>query len=245
MSDAEAPDSMGLEVLFDLSPDLMCLATFDGYFRRVNPAFERTLGYTIEELTARPFLDFVHPEDLERTRAVMKVMASGGELREFENRYICRDGSICWLQWNTRVRQAEGLVAAAARDVTDSVARKGQALLRRVATVVAHGGARTDVLNAIAEEVAAFLNADEMLSGISGHWAAPGTIPRSPGAEVSKESRITIECLFSFGESGPTIEVPSGYCHVGQQWIDVGRESTTRKRMWIAPAKLRSARWPN
>ena len=42
----------------------MCLATYDGYFRRVNPAFERTLGYTIEELTSRPFLDFVHPEDL-------------------------------------------------------------------------------------------------------------------------------------------------------------------------------------
>ena len=107
MSDAEAPDSMGLEVLFDLSPDLMCLATVDGYFKRVNPAFERTLGYTIEELTSRPFLDFVHPEDLERTRAVMKVMASGGELREFENRYLCRDGSICWLQWNTRVGPAE------------------------------------------------------------------------------------------------------------------------------------------
>jgi PAS domain S-box-containing protein len=135
MSDAEAPDSMGLEVLFDLSPDLMCLATVDGYFRRVNPAFERTLGYTIEELTSRPFLDFVHPEDLERTRAVMKVMASGGELDEFENRYICRDGSICWLQWNSRVRPAQALVAAAARDVTDSVARKGQAVLRRVAAV--------------------------------------------------------------------------------------------------------------
>src|SRR5258708_38343461 len=131
MSDAEAPDSVGLEVLFDLSPDLMCLATFDGYFKRVNPAFERTLGYTTEELTSRPFLDFVHPEDLERTRAVMKVMASGGELREFENRYICRDGSICWLQWNTRVGPAEGLVAAAARDLTDSVARKEQAVLRR------------------------------------------------------------------------------------------------------------------
>jgi PAS domain S-box-containing protein len=187
MSDAEAPDSVGLKVLFDLSPDLMCLATFDGYFKRVNPAFERTLGYTTEELTSRPFLDFVHPEDLERTRAVMKVMASGGELREFENRYICRDGSICWLQWNTRVGPAEGLVAAAARDVTDSVARKEQAVLRRVATVVAHGGARTDVLNAIAEEVAAFLNADETLIGryepdaTLSYLAAGG---RNPGSQL-------------------------------------------------------------
>src|SRR3981189_3415011 len=108
MSDAEAPDSMGLEVLFDLSPDLMCLATFDGYFRRVNPAFERTLGYTIEELTSRPFLDFVHPEDLERTRAVMKVMASGGELREFENRYISRDEKISEPRSHTPVRPGAG-----------------------------------------------------------------------------------------------------------------------------------------
>src|SRR6195256_92745 len=165
MSDAEAPDSMGLEVLFDLSPDLMCLATYDGYFRRVNPAFERTLGYTTEELTSRPFLDFVHPEDLERTRAVMKVMASGGELREFESRYICRDGSICWLQWNTRVRPTEGLVAAAARDVTDSVARREQAALRRVGAGGGRGGAPSDVLNAVAAEVAAFLDADLTLIG--------------------------------------------------------------------------------
>lgn len=200
MSDAEAPDSMGLEVLFDLSPDLMCLATVDGYFRRVNPAFERTLGYTTEELTSRPFLDFVHPEDLERTRAVMKVMASGGELREFESRYICRDGSICWLQWNTRVRPAEGLIAAAARDVTDSVARKGQAVLRRVATVVAHGGARTDVLNAIAQEVAVFVNADETLIGryepdaTLSYLAAGG---RNPESQLGNRLRLAGDNLAS------------------------------------------------
>jgi PAS domain S-box-containing protein len=165
MTDANVPDSVGLEVLFDLSPDLMCLSTIDGYFKRVNPAFERTLGYTVEELTTRPFLEFVHPEDLDQTRAVMEVMAGGGELHEFENRYICRDGSIRWLQWNTRVRPTEGLVAAAARDVTDSVARREQAALRRVATVVARGGAPSDVLNAVAAEVAAFLDADLTLIG--------------------------------------------------------------------------------
>jgi PAS domain S-box-containing protein len=200
MSDAEAPDSMGLEVLFDLSPDLMCLATVDGYFRRVNPAFERTLGYPIEELTSRPFLDFVHPEDLERTRAVMELMAGGGELHEFENRYICRDGSISWLQWNTRVRPAQGLVAAAARDVTDSVARKGQAMLRRVATVVAHGGARTDVLNAIAQEVAVFLNADETLIGryepdaTLSYLAAGG---RNPESQLDNRLRLEGDNLAS------------------------------------------------
>ena len=92
-------------------------ATVDGYFKWVNPAFERTLGYTADELVSRPFLDFVHPEDVKRTQLTIDVLGSE-EIHQFENRYICRDGSIRWLQWNTRPGLAEGLVAAGARDVT-------------------------------------------------------------------------------------------------------------------------------
>jgi PAS domain S-box-containing protein len=172
MGDAEAQevgecegDAFGLDDLFDLSLDILCLATVDGYFKRVNPAFERTLGYTTEELVSRPFLVFVHPQDVERTRTALEVLASGGELREFENRYICRDGSIRWLQWNCRPGPTEGLVAAAARDVTDSLARQEQAALRRVATVVAHGAAPTEVFKAVAAEVAALVDCDLTLIG--------------------------------------------------------------------------------
>ena len=92
-----------LESLFDLSPDLMCLAAVDGYFKRVNPAFERTLGYTVEEFVSRPMIDFVHPEDRGDAHcAALEALAGGEELRQFENRCICRDGSVRWLQWNCR-----------------------------------------------------------------------------------------------------------------------------------------------
>jgi len=154
-----------MENLFDLSPDLMCLAAVDGYFKRVNLAFERILGYTTEQFLSRPILDFVHPEDRERTRAAFGVLTDGGALRQFENRFVCRDGSVRWLQWNTRSAFTLGLVGAAARDITDSVRRRDQAALRRVATVVAHGAAPSDVFTAVAAEIADLLNADLTLIG--------------------------------------------------------------------------------
>jgi PAS domain S-box-containing protein len=81
-----------LQSLFDLSPDPMCLLDVEGYCKWVNPAFERTLGYTAEESVARPMMDFVHPEDVESSLAALEVPAGGVELRQFENRFICRDG---------------------------------------------------------------------------------------------------------------------------------------------------------
>ena len=95
-SDKDAPESCpsSLESLFDLSPDLLCLASVDGYFKWVNPAFERTLGYTAEEFVSRPMIDFVHPEDVRAHSGGVGGDGQGGELRQFENRYICRDGSI-------------------------------------------------------------------------------------------------------------------------------------------------------
>jgi PAS domain S-box-containing protein len=173
MSDPRGPDSgisaassAWMENLFDLSPDLMCLASVDGYFKRINRAFERTLGHLAQELVSRPMIDFVHPEDRERTRTALEVLAAGEELHQFENRYICRDGAIRWLQWNCRpVPGTGGLVAAAARDITDSMRRKEQAALRRVATVVAHGAAPSDVFTAVAAEIADLLDADLTLIG--------------------------------------------------------------------------------
>ena len=98
MPGAAAPDPAGLQEMFDLALDLLCLATVDGYFLRVNPAFERTLGYTAEELCTRKFFDFIHPDDLEPTYRAMETLGRGEELHQFENRYICRDGTVRWLQ---------------------------------------------------------------------------------------------------------------------------------------------------
>jgi PAS domain S-box-containing protein len=84
-----------LEGIFNLSLDLLCIAGTDGYFKRVNPAFERTLGYSGEELLSRPILDFVHPDDRARTQEAHDGAVRGDDITGFENRYIRRDGVRC------------------------------------------------------------------------------------------------------------------------------------------------------
>jgi PAS domain S-box-containing protein len=101
---------------FELSLDLMCVAGSDG-FKRVNPAFTRTLGWSQEELTTRPFLDFVHPDDVATTRRQLEKLATGEPLLHFENRYRCKDGSWRWLSWNS-APTPEGLRYSTARDTT-------------------------------------------------------------------------------------------------------------------------------
>jgi PAS domain S-box-containing protein len=108
-----------VERIFDLSVDLLCVAGLDGYFKRVNPAFQQTLGYPAQELTSRPLLAFVHPDDRERTAAAIDELAHGQEVFQFENRYLCRDGSARWLQWSVRPDPDRSLVYGAARDVTE------------------------------------------------------------------------------------------------------------------------------
>lgn len=113
------PPEEELERFFALSLDMLCVAGMDGYFRRVNPAFERILGYSSEELVARPFLDFVHPDDRERTLTEMAQLTSGVPTITFENRYRCADGSHKCLAWTSMPVPGDGLLYAVARDVTE------------------------------------------------------------------------------------------------------------------------------
>ena len=108
-----------LQRFFSLTPDLMCLAGFDGYFKRLNPAWERVLGYTIDELLARPYLDFVHPDDRHVTTTEADRLGGGGQVLTFENRYIAKDGTLRWLQWNAVPFASERMIYAAARDITE------------------------------------------------------------------------------------------------------------------------------
>src|SRR5437660_3491951 len=83
-----------LDRFFTLSLDMLCIANADGYFKRLSPAFTHTLGWSVEELLARPFLDFVHPDDREATlREVERQVLSGEMVLQFENRYQHKDGS--------------------------------------------------------------------------------------------------------------------------------------------------------
>jgi PAS domain S-box-containing protein len=89
-------------------------------FKRVNPAFEHTLGYGPDELLSRPYLEFVHPDDRERTARMVAGLSAAPHVTGFENRYVRADGAVRWLQWNTRMVPATGLMYAAARDITEN-----------------------------------------------------------------------------------------------------------------------------
>jgi formate hydrogenlyase transcriptional activator len=106
-----------LDQFFNITLDLLCVANTDGYFLRLNPSWETILGHTREELMAKRFFDFVHPEDLEKTRLVVSTLASQQKLISFENRYRCKDGSYRLLAWTAA--PAGNLIYAAARDVTE------------------------------------------------------------------------------------------------------------------------------
>jgi len=116
---SDAPVKLDLEKFFAYALDMCCIAGVDGYFKRVNPAFERTLGYTQSELLERPYVDFVHPDDRADTRAQTGRLSTGEPTLSFENRYRCKDGSYRDLHWTSFPEPETGLLYAIARDVTE------------------------------------------------------------------------------------------------------------------------------
>ncbi|HRK08750.1 MAG TPA: ATP-binding protein [Pseudobdellovibrionaceae bacterium] len=125
MSTSEGPNrtesfTKELELFFEHSFDLMGIVGTDGFFKRVNPAFERVLGYSAEELCSKPLVEFMHTDDVEPTKQGIAVLAEGTPKLATINRYRCRDGSIRWFSWNTKPMGS--LLYAIGRDITDQVA---------------------------------------------------------------------------------------------------------------------------
>ncbi len=105
--------------IYDLSVDMIGTASFDGYFQQLNPAWSNTLGWTLDELRARPFIDFVHPDDRQPTlNEYAGQMQAGKASISFENRYQHKDGSYRWIAWNAVPFAAEQTTYFVARDVT-------------------------------------------------------------------------------------------------------------------------------
>ncbi len=118
--------------IFDVSLDMLCVASFDGYFEELNPAWTRTLGWKEEELKAGKWIDLVIASDREATQAAHARLLRGETLVGFENRFRCKDGSIKWISWNSFPDLEKRQVFAVARDVTER--RKLEEELRRLAT---------------------------------------------------------------------------------------------------------------
>ncbi len=111
---------------FDVATDILMTFRVDGYVSSVNPACERILGWTAEEILKIPLSELVHPDDIERTRATGPFILSGGELVNFENRYRHKDGSYRWLTWRARPDPEGKLIYGAAVDITDRKAAETQ-----------------------------------------------------------------------------------------------------------------------
>jgi diguanylate cyclase (GGDEF)-like protein/PAS domain S-box-containing protein len=107
------------EHFFELSRDMLCTANVDGYFLDVNPAWSETLGYSRAELLSRPFIEFVCPDDRERTMEESGRIFDGGETVKFENRYLAKEGSSHWLQWSAKLGPQKSVVYARATDVSE------------------------------------------------------------------------------------------------------------------------------
>jgi len=107
-----------LDLFFKFSPDLFCIAGYDGYFKKVSPSFEKLLGYDAGELYSNPIGTFVYGDDGSITAEIRKNIIQGTPLKNFENRYLTKKGEVVWLSWTSFPMPDEGLIYGIARNIT-------------------------------------------------------------------------------------------------------------------------------
>ncbi len=98
-----------MDLFFTMSHDMLCVASDTGYFLQLNQAWEKTLGYSIEELRSKPFIEFIHPDDIESTVKEFASELEGHEVLNFVNRYRSKDGSYKWLEWRGKTSEDKSI----------------------------------------------------------------------------------------------------------------------------------------
>ncbi|MEQ1528731.1 MAG: PAS domain S-box protein [Methylococcales bacterium] len=103
---------------FAISQEMLSVVGFDGYFKNLNLAWEKSLGYTLAELLAKPFIEAIHPDDRQATQTEFDRLINGGDVVNFQNRYLCKDGSYRWFSWSVTTSIQDQLFYCSARDIT-------------------------------------------------------------------------------------------------------------------------------
>jgi P-type Cu+ transporter len=143
-----------LDRIFTLSLDLLCITNLDGILVKINPVWEQTLGYPLEELEGHNFLDLIHPDDMPATLQTIHTLTAGKDVLDFTNRYRCKDGSYRWIEWRSKPFQ-QGLIYAAARDITER--KRAEEEIRELnATLEQHVQERTAQLLVANRELESF-----------------------------------------------------------------------------------------
>ena len=196
---------------FTLSADMMGVASFEGFFLHVNPAWEVVLGYTPKEMTSRPWIEFVHPDDVAATVAEGKKLMLGAVTLFFENRYRCRDGSYRWLSWTAVPVVAEQRLYAVARDMTDRRAAEEQLrdTNQRLAQVLeseleAQQALRTAQSTMVQTEKLAGLG--QMVAGVAHEINNPLSFVSNNVAVLQRDLRGIVKLLDLYGQADPIIE---------------------------------------
>ncbi len=197
---------------FSLSLDMLCIAGMDGYFKRFNPAFERTLGYAREELLSKKIIEFIHADDRDKTLKEIERVRRGEMVTDFDNRYVCKDGSVRWLSWQSVTDTDAGVVYAVARDITDRMRAHEQAQQHQ----------------AQAAHVARLTTAGELASGLAHEL-------NQPLAAISNYVQACVADLQADGwdkqEMIDTMNRASGQCHRASKIIRRLRNFVSRREL--------------
>ena len=223
---------------FNLSADLSCIAGLDGYFKQVNRSFHRVLGWSDEELLARRFVEFVHPEDQAAVETALAGLAAGRAVEQFVTRYLCKAGGYRWLSWTAPAPgPGQPLVYASARDVTG--AREAEAERRRLVTLIENStdwialvspSGRFQFLNAAGCELAGFASVEQAREALLETLFDPTDLRAAVTAGERWRGEVWLRNRDS-GEAVP-LDMNAFALHGGDEpvWAVVARDIRRRKR---------------